>query len=140
MSWFVLSLAAAVLWGTAPIFAKLGLAKADPFLALTIRNVSVAVILLVTGGLSARLGALGSLPPRTWLLLIAEGVFASLLGHYAYFYALKLGRVSSVVPVTAVYPAVAVLLGWILFGDQVTPGKIAGGVLVILGILLIKNF
>ncbi|NPV79478.1 MAG: EamA family transporter [Firmicutes bacterium] len=46
---------------------------------------------------------------------------------------------SRVVPVTAAYPIVAVLLGWMVLKEGLTPLKVLGSILIIAGILLIKR-
>ena len=87
-----------------------------------------------------RLPGFHTVEPMAWVFLLAEGLMASLLGHYAYFYALKFGKASSVVPVTAAYPLVAAMVAWLLLNETLTAGKLLGGLLVVLGIILIKQF
>lgn len=140
MTWFTFALATAFFWGTAPILAKLGLARVEPLTALSIRTFGVAVALAAINLLGGTLPKIRAVEPRAWAFLLAEGAMASLLGHYAYFYALKFGKASSVVPVTAAYPLVAALIGWMVLHEHLSPGKIAGGLLVALGVILIKQF
>lgn len=139
MNWFFYALAAVLLWGIAPLFGKIGLVKTDPLTALTIRTTGVAAALFLINIFGVRVEALKTAGPKTWLFLIAEGLCAALLGHYAYLFALKYGKASSVVPITAVYPIVTIMLGAVLLRESLTPGKIAGGLLVAVGVYLIKE-
>lgn len=140
MSWFGWAMLAAVFWGIGPVFAKMGLEKPDALTALLIRSIAVLAVLIVwasvQGGLSARLT---SVDRRTWLLLLLEGASASVIAHYAYFNALKLGNVSSVVPITAAYPLLSVALSMLLLGAKVTPGKWLGAALTVVGVYLLQR-
>jgi len=141
VTWLVWSFIAALFWGLGPIFAKLGLVKPDPLVALTIRNAGVLGILLIWLVCRGNLpGALSSADFKTCLLLVLEGASASVIAHFAYFKALKVGNLASVVPVTASYPLVATFLSVILLGNKVTFGKAVGAVFVVAGIYLLQRF
>ncbi|QGP91450.1 EamA-like transporter family protein [Neomoorella glycerini] len=140
MNWLFWALLAMVFWGLSPIFAKLGLVKSDPFTALLIRTIGVFAALLLWGLATARLGSLKEVEPRTWALLLGEGLAASVVGHFAYFRALQAGKVSSVVPITASYPLIALVLAIALLGDKLSPGRGFGAVLIVTGIYLIQRF
>ena len=131
---------AAVFWGVGPIFAKMGLEKPDALTALLIRSIAVLAVLIpwasVQGGLYARLA---SVDKRTWLLLLLEGASASVIAHFAYFNALKLGSVQNVVPITASYPLLSVILSILLLGAKVTPGKWLGAALTVVGVYLLQK-
>ena len=140
MSWFGWAILAAVFWGIGPVFAKMGLEKPDALTALLIRSIAVLAVLIVwaaiQGGVSARLT---SVDRRTWLLLLLEGASASVIAHFAYFSALKLGNVSTVVPITAAYPLLSVVLSVLLLGAKVTPGKWLGAALTVVGVYLLQR-
>lgn len=141
MTWFSWSIIAALFWGLGPVFAKLGLVKPDPVIALTIRTVGVLVVLLTwtvsRGNLSS---VLFSLDTKTWVLLVLEGISASVIAHFAYFKALKMGDIASVVPITASYPLISVVLSAILLRNQITLGKAVGVLLTVTGIYFLQRF
>lgn len=61
-------------------------------------------------------------------------------GVLFYYFALAEGRVSIVVPLTATYPVVAALLGYMLLGERPSRAQWTGIVLVVVGaILLLSN-
>lgn len=113
--------------------------KLDPFIALSIRTLAVGVGLAVWGLATGRFTGFGALDGRAVALLAAEGLAASLLGHLAYFYALKLGQVSLVSPVVSAFPAVAVLLSVLILGERLSVAKLAGLSLIIAGIIFIRR-
>lgn len=141
MAWLYWALTAALFWGLGPVFAKMGLEKPDPLTALLVRSTAVLVVLIVWATLKGDMaGKLSELDSRTWTLLILEGGVASVIAHYALFQALKLGDVANVVPITASYPLIAILLSVVLLGSRMTWGKGLGAALTVLGIYLLQRF
>lgn len=141
MAWLYWALTAALFWGLGPVFAKMGLEKPDPLTALLVRSTAVLVVLIVWAVLRGDMaGRLSELDGRAWALLIFEGGVASVIAHYALFQALKLADVTYVVPITASYPLIAVLLSVVLLGSRMTWGKGLGAALTILGVYLIQRF
>lgn len=67
-----------------------------------------------------------------------EGIFASLIGHFAYYYALKLGEVSKIVPITSAFPIITVLIAVIFLAEKITIFKGSGILLIIAGIVLLR--
>src|ERR1700688_3134016 len=103
MSPFTWALMAALCWGFAPMFEKVGLSgNADPMIGVAIRTVGVllgtAFFLPFIPRLSSNLAAL---TPRTWIFLGLGGLTASVVGQLCFYHALKTGDVSRVVPVGA---------------------------------------
>lgn len=140
MDWLAWVLVAVFFWGLGPVLAKIGLTTVAPLPALTIRSVGVAVALLAVAAVRGALGELRTIEPRAAMFLLADGLTGSLLAHLAYYYALRLGLASKVVPVSAAYPVIGVLSAAILLGEQVTPGRIAGVALIVIGVLLVRVF
>lgn len=138
MGWFILAMIAAISWGIGPLFAKAGLAKTGPLVGLSIRTFVAAAVLLAAGLWTGEIGRIRELDGRSIALLAAEGLTASLAGHFAYFYALKLGQASQIAPVTAAFPIVTVALAAVIFGEPLTVGKVVGGVLIVLGVFMVK--
>ena len=101
---FLYALTASFFWGLAPKFGKIGLVKADPTVALTLRSFVISFILLFWAVATGHLGDIHVLvTSKAGLLIAAEGICASLLGHLAYYYAIKSGDVSKMVPVASAF-------------------------------------
>ncbi|MFZ5435304.1 MAG: EamA family transporter [Bacillota bacterium] len=138
MNSFGFALLAASLWGVAPVFARMGLAKADPLLALTVRSSVITAILWVVVTVSGRLNQLFAIAPRSAGFIAMEGVTASLLGHLALYWALKTGEASVVTPVTSAYPIITIILAAVFLGEQLTVAKILGTAIVLAGLYVIR--
>jgi len=128
-----------IFWGIAPVFGKIGLVKVDPLVGLAIRTFTIGAILLVVCLVTGKFASFSQVTLRDALFIGAEGIFASLLGHFAYYQALKLGDVSRVSPLLAAYPAVTVLAAVLVLGEKFSWSKLAGLLAIIAGVILVKR-
>ena len=125
-------------WGIAAIFDKLALGRTSPFSGLMVRQFIVSGILLGVGIGSGRLGNLGALDARTIALFGLSGICGGAAGLWTYYHALRLGGASLVVPITAAYPLITVLLSWLILQEGLTVPRIIGTALIVLGVWLVK--
>lgn len=125
-------------WGIAPLFGKIGLIQVSPGIALTLRSIVISGILITWLTASGQMGSLAHVTARDWFFIGMEGIFASLLGHLAYYYALKTGEISRVSPVMAGFPIVALFIAVIFLGESLNLFKIGGAILIVLGVILLK--
>jgi transporter family protein len=139
MKSIIFAFLAMLCWGIGPLFAKTGLVSLEPFSALTIRSVSVTVILLITGILTGEMAALSHVDLRSASFIIGEGIFAAYLGQMAYFYALKIGEVSVITPIAAAFPIVTLILAVILLGENFSVQKLVGAALIVAGVITINK-
>ena len=63
-------------------------------------------------------------------------VFGSLVGFTAFAYCLNELPATTVGTYAYVNPVVAVFLGWLVLGEPLTPGLLAGGLLIVLSVAL----
>lgn len=138
MKVFVLAVLTALLWGFAPVFDKLGLGKATPLAALTVRTMVVVIGLVVFIAASGGWREFYTLDTRSVVYLVIGALAAGLVGQFIYYHALKLGEAARVVPIAATYPLVAAILSITFLREPVTPGKVIGAVLIVLGVLAIR--
>ena len=138
MSYYWLAILTSVVWGIAPIFEKLGLAKVEPLTGLFYRSLGVVLCLVFLGFFLVKPEEIKSADLRSIGLIMAGGFLASFVAQILFYHSLKLGDVTKVVPISGSYPLVAFVLGVILLGEALTPAKIAGCLCVILGIWLLK--
>ena len=136
---FVFALLTALCWGAAPLFGKVGLVRMDPTVAMTLRSFVISVLLLLWMVVTGGLGQFTGIDLRSGLLIGAEGIFASLLGHLGYYYALKFGQASRVVPVASAFPLVALIGAILVLGERLTWSKGMGVVFIVAGVLLMKR-
>ena len=134
-----LLIATMVLWGSTPLIEKLGLKDVDPLMGIFIRSLVITVILFVFYLFSGRLNELTKITVKNFSLFAASGIMAGLIGMWTYFYLLKEGMTSKIVPIAASYPLITAVLSIFVLGEQVTLQRIIGIVLTIVGIILVKQ-
>jgi transporter family protein len=133
------SFLAILMWGLWGFFGKLALerkmAPISILLAETVISALIAfpVFLVVTN----RPGAQPFQSTLNIYGLLSGAVLA--VGLLFYYFALSEARVSIVVPLTATYPIVSVMLSYALLGERPTPAQWVGVVLVVSGVALLLS-
>ncbi len=142
MESIVYILLAVVFWGLAPVFGKLGLEKIDPLLAISIRTIGLSIIIVIVLLFTGRWQEISSVDTRSGTLILLEGIFAGLLGHFAYYFALKTGEISRTVLLVRGAPIITVLLGIMILGEKLSWSEVGGMILIISGSVfsLVSNF
>ncbi len=74
--------------------------------------------------------------PRAWGAVAYLVVFGSLIAFTAFAYCLNELPATTVGTYAYVNPVVAVFLGWLILGEALTPGLVAGGALIVLSVVL----
>lgn len=128
----------ALLWGITPIIEKIGLAKVDPLVGVTIRSAIVTAGLFILTFLLGKGNALAQLDGKSILIFGASGMMAGLLGMWTYYTALKMEATSKIVPIAACYPLVTALLSVLILKEGVTLPRVIGTALIVTGIWLVK--
>lgn len=135
---FIYSLITALLWAVAAVFDKLGLVKASPIVAVTLRSLTVSVLAFTTLLFVRKTPEIGQLDLKSIIFIAGGGILAGLLGQWTYFQALQNWEASRVVPVAGSYPLFAFILSVAFLSEPVTLKKISGTILVILGVILLS--
>ena len=138
MDWIWFAILAALCWGAAPSFEKVGISKMSPLVAVTVRSVTISIILVIAVIFTGEISKIPKIDSKSLAYIAIGGILAGLLGQMLYFFALKSGESSRVVPVAGTYPLVAAILAIVLLGETITAQKILGIVLIIGGIILVK--
>lgn len=128
----------AFLWGTTPVLEKIGLGKTDPLTGVTIRSITVTLVLVIYLLLAGKMRQVFQTDFKTLAIFSITGLMAGLFGMLTYFAALKQAPTSQIVPIAATYPLVASVLSIIVLGEHVTPLRLIGTVLIILGIWFVQ--
>jgi len=134
-SWIVWALLSALFAAATALLAKLGVAHVDSNLAMAVRT---TVVLVFAWGIAIALGKhsdLRSLDRRTMLFLVASGL-ATGLSWICYFRALQLGPASRVAPLDKLSVPLVMIFAWLLLGEKLTPGALAGGLLITAGAIV----
>jgi Predicted membrane protein len=133
---FILAFIGMICWGVAPLFVKLGLKDIDPLVGLAIRTAFTIIVISGVMLINGSIFQLKNVPPKTFLLLAAEALLATLIGDLAYFAAVKRGAVSLVTIIMSSSPLVTIICSVIFLGEQVTFTRVIGAALIILGIII----
>ncbi|MGO9137818.1 MAG: EamA family transporter [Syntrophales bacterium] len=128
MSWFFLSLLAALSLATSDALTKKFFSNLPPLMMGIIR-LGYALPWL----LAALFFIPWIIPDTTFWLCIAIGLPLEALAFYCYMKALKVSPLSLTVPFLAFTPGFIVLTGWIILGEEISPGGFCGIILIIIG-------
>jgi bacterial/archaeal transporter family protein len=133
--WLLPALAYVILFGGLGVITKVALRHLgwpDLIVWTTAVYIVVSAVLLLSGRASLAGGstAVG--------LAVVAGVMA-VLSLVLLYVALGYGDASQVVPFTSTYPLVALVLAWVVLGEQVTAGRAVGAVLVVAGAVLLTR-
>jgi transporter family protein len=136
MSWIVWSLLSALFAGLTAILAKVGVAGVDSNLATAIRTTVVLALTWLIVAFTDKPAAIAGVSGRTWLFLTLSGL-ATGLSWLCYFRALQLGPASRVAPIDKLSVAFVIVLAALFLGERITPAKLIGGGLVIVGAIVL---
>jgi transporter family protein len=137
MTWLVWSLLSAIFAAATALLAKLGVSNVDPNLATAIRTTVVVIFTwLIALSLGSHSGLL-HIERRSWLFLMASGI-ATGLSWICYFRALAAGQASKVAPIDKLSVVFVILLAAPILGEALTARKLAGGLLIAAGAVLLS--
>ena len=134
--WLLWAFLSALFAAMTALLAKFGVAGVDPNLATAVRTTVVVVFAwAIAIGFGAH-GGLRHIQQRSWVFLTLSGL-ATGLSWLCYFRALSLGQASKVAPIDKLSVVLVILLAWPLLGESLTPLKVAGGVLISAGAIVL---
>ncbi len=134
--WAVL---AAVIWGIVPILEKLALIKVEPMVGLFYRLIGGVLAIMIMGTLVLKPSQIRSVDPKSIVFLVIAGFLGSFVAVVAFYYGLKTGEVSLVVPVSGSFYLVAFILGIIFLGETLTLMKVLAVLLITAGLWILKG-
>jgi transporter family protein len=118
------------------ILAKIGVQNIDSNYATAIRTTVVVVFAWAIAWIGREPGGFARPTPRTLLFLALSGL-ATGLSWICYFRALQLGPASRVAPIDKLSVALVIVLGVLILGEKLTPGKVLGGLLIVAGAIAV---
>lgn len=133
----ILGFAIIILWGLWGFFYKYGVVKIGLLRALLVISIFYTVFNILVITYLYRKGV--SLPVENTSVILMAGTVAGVAASILFLYALQKYPGSVVIPMTALYPAVSVVLAVLILKEDITRVKAFGIVLaVIAGYLLSK--
>lgn len=136
MTWYLAAFLSAIFAALTSILAKIGISDINSNLATAIRT---TVILVFTWGIAYFQGALkdiGNIDQKSMLFLILSGI-ATGLSWLFYFYALKIGEASKVVPIDKLSLVLTIIFAVLILKEKLTLQIALGAIMMTLGALAI---
>jgi drug/metabolite transporter (DMT)-like permease len=131
-------LTACLTWAAGSLYSRRAPLPGSALLATGMEMLAGGVLLLVVGGLRGEPAAidLASVSARSWGALAYLFVMGSLVGFTAYIWLLR--NTSTAIASTYAYvnPVVAVILGWALAGESLSPRIALAAVLVVASVFI----
>lgn len=136
MPWYIAATLSAVFAALTSIFAKIGIKNVDSNLATAIRT---SVILLFTWGIvfyQKTFASIANISKTSWIFLVLSA-FATGASWLFYFYALKVGEATKVVPIDKMSLVLTIILAAIILHEKFTWQVALGALLMTAGTLII---
>jgi len=127
-----------IAWQYGSIHGKHELKSISPLMSSTLQMLAGGLLLDIAGV------AAGEVPrfhvnARTLSALIYLTVFGSIIAYSAYIYALSKIRATNVALYAYVNPVVAVILGWMILNEQLTPMSFVAMIVILGGVALVQS-
>jgi len=137
-SWLIFALLSAITAALVAIFGKIGLQNVDSTTATAIRAIIMAIFLFLVILVEGKVADMAQLTlnSKAMLFIILSGV-AGALSWLFYFFALKLGKVSQIVPIDRLSIVFALILAAIFLGESMNWKTGLGTALVVAGAIVI---
>lgn len=133
--WLLFAILSAVFAAATAILAKIGIEGVDSNLATAIRTVVVLLMAWIVVFITHGQTWLSSISPRSWLFLILSGL-ATGASWLCYFYAIKHGDVSKVVPIDKCSLVLTIIFAALFLGEAFTWKTLIGSLLLLGGALV----
>lgn len=135
----LLSVIATWTWAFATLYTKKQALHFNPYFSLGLQMIISAVVLYSFSSATGRAVALTAIPWQSWAAIAYLVIFGSLVAFIAYLYALQHLPTEQTSIYAYINPMVAVLLGALLFGENLTIFIVVGGLVTLLGVYLVNK-
>ena len=135
----LLCLAAAFSYGLSALLARRLLSDSPPLGTATFQMLASAAMMTVVAGLVEHPWQLPMPSAATWLAVIGLASLSTALAYIVFFQILRRSGATNVMLVTLLIPVTAILLGYLVLGEQISPREIAGALVIGSALLLIDG-
>lgn len=135
----ILSLIATWTWAFASLYTKQQANKFNPYFGLGLQMVIAGITLAITTEATGLSIPIASIPWKAWAAIGYLVLFGSVITFIAYLYALQNLPTEQASIYAYINPIVAVLCGWLFFGEVVTPFITIGGLVALLGVFMVNR-
>lgn len=134
-----LSLASTWSWAFGTIYTKKQAAHFNPYFSLGLQMAISGSALFLFTYVSGNTVPLAAIPWQSWAAIGYLVLFGSVISFIAYLYALQNLPTDQVSMYAYINPIVAILLGWMLFGEKLTIFIFWGALITLYGVYLVNK-
>jgi drug/metabolite transporter (DMT)-like permease len=134
-----LSVASTWSWAFGTIYTKKHAVDFNPYFGLGLQMVISGILVVSTSYLTGKAIPLTSIPWQSWASIGYLVAFGSVFSFIAYIYALQHLPTQQASLYAYINPIVAVFLGWMIFGEVLTPFIIVGVLITLFGVYLVNK-
>jgi drug/metabolite transporter (DMT)-like permease len=135
----ILSVAATWSWTFGTLYTKKQAANFNPYFSLGLQMLVSGFFLIIFTNLTGSAIPVMAIPWQSWAAITYLVIFGSIIAFIAYLYALQNLSAEQTSLYAYINPIVAVLLGWLIFAEKLTPFIAIGGVVALFGVYLVNK-
>jgi drug/metabolite transporter (DMT)-like permease len=135
----LLCLAGAFSYGLSALLARRLLSNSPPLGTATFQLLASSAMMMVVAGVFEQPWQLPMPGVTTWLAVIGLAVLSTALAYIVFFQILRRSGATNVMLVTLLIPVTAIVLGYLVLGEQISPREIAGALVIGSALLLIDG-
>ncbi|HYN83635.1 MAG TPA: EamA family transporter [Pyrinomonadaceae bacterium] len=124
-------------WSAGSVYAKHNPVGVHPLMGASVQMLAAGVALTLVGTFAGEWPVL-RVSPRSLAALAYLVVFGSIVAYGSYTYAMQKLPLSIVSTYTYINPVIAILLGWLVLGEELTWRMALGASVIIGGVALVK--
>lgn len=134
---FALGISAATVYSFYIVLGNRLLQKSDALVTTTLVCSAAAAVFVVYGCLSGQLILM--LPFSGWAAIAGMAVFATVIAILSFFAGMSHVGASNASIISTVEPVITVMLSWLILGETIGFIQLAGGVLILAGVLALQK-
>ena len=135
----LLCLAGAFSYGLSALVARRLLSNSPPLGTATFQLLASSAMMIVVAGFVERPWQLPMPGASTWLAVIGLAALSTALAYIVFFQILRRSGATNVMLVTLLIPVTAILLGYLVLGEQISSREIFGALVIGSALLLIDG-
>src|SRR6185295_3932657 len=135
MNWILYAILSAFFASLVAIFGKIGIKDVDSNLAVAIRTIIIVGFAWIIVWAQGNASDILKISKYSYLFIVLSAI-ATGLSWLFYFKALQLGEASRVAPIDKISIVFTIIFAFIFLGEKASLGKILGGVIVLIGVLV----
>lgn len=135
----LLCLAAALSYGISALIARRALSDSPPLATATFQLMASSLMMAILAAIFERPWQLPVPGAATWLAVLGLAALSTALAYIVFFQVLRRSGATNVMLVTLLVPVTAILLGWLVLGEQISLREIAGALVIGSALLLIDG-